>query len=61
MFWKNDVEVIRDLDFSLAQLGQRKAFIGSSFFFDSVVEVITANTTLGLHLGRELSPLSFLV
>ena len=55
--------MIRDLDFSLAQLGQlgqTKALIGSSFFY-SVVEVITANTTLGLHLGRELSPLSFLV
>lgn len=31
--------MIGDLDFSLAQLGQTKAFIGSSFFFDSVVEV----------------------
>ena len=44
--------MIRDLDFSLNQLGQTKAFIGS-FFFYSVVEVITANTTQGLHLGRE--------
>ena len=45
--------MIRDLDFSLNQLGQTKAFIGSFFFFYSVVEVITANTTQGLHLGRE--------
>ena len=44
--------MIRDLDFSLAQLGQTKALIGSSFSY-SVVEVITANTTQGLHLGRE--------